>query len=234
MYNNKKIITVIPARGGSKRLPGKNTKNLCGKPLISWTIEAAKESKYLDKVVVTSDDNSIFEIASAHNVSFIDRPKSLASDIATTSDVLLHAINEQESEFDFLVLLQPTSPLRSDMQIDEAIELLFKKGSDSIISVCECEHSPVWSNKLPENLSMKEFIPERYTHTRSQDIDTYYRLNGAIYIIDINIFRKNKALLTDDSYAYIMNSEDSIDIDTMYDFICAESLMSYKLKKIGL
>ena len=231
MSNKRKIIAVIPARGGSKRLPGKNTKLFCGKPLISWTIEAAKKSKYLDEILITSDDSSILEIANKYGVSFIDRPKSLAIDTANTSDVLLHALSMQNLEFDFVILLQPTSPLRSHKQIDEAIELLFEKSSVSIVSVCECEHSPVWSNRLPGNFSMKGFVSEGYEGARSQDIDIYYRLNGAIYIIDITVFKKLRKLLIDDSYAYVMNTENSIDIDTIYDFVCAESLMNFNFKK---
>ena len=229
MINKKRVVAFIPARSGSKRLVGKNTKLLCGKPLISWTIEAAINSKYVDEVVITSNDVAVKKIAMSYGVSFVARPEELANDLASTSDVLLHALSLQTSKVDIVVLLQPTSPLRSHYQIDQAIELLREKDEKPIVSVSKCEHSPVWSNTLSKNLSMKGFMLDQYSTYRSQDLDSYYRLNGAIYIASILDFMRDKVFLTDDSYAFIMEPQDSIDIDTEYDFICAEALMAHKL-----
>ena len=149
MYKNKNFLAVIPARGGSKRLPGKNILDLCGKPIIAWSIEAGLNSSYIDKVVVSSDDDDILDTAKRFKAEIIKRPKQLASDTASSFDVVKHAIDNLES-YDYVVLLQPTSPLRNYQHIDKAIEFLEEKNADSIISVCEVNHSPLWSNTLQE------------------------------------------------------------------------------------
>ena len=153
---NKTFLAIIPARGGSKRLPRKNLLDLCGKPLIAHSIEAAQKSKYMSKVVVSSDDEEILNIAKEYKADFIKRPDELASDTATTFDALKHTL-ENVGKYDYVVLLQPTSPLRSEKHINEAIELLEEKNADAIISVCEMEHSPLWSNTLDENLDISNF-----------------------------------------------------------------------------
>ena len=181
MFKNKTFLSIIPARGGSKRLPRKNVLDLCGKPLISWTIEAALYSKYLDEVVVTSDDSEILGIANNMKVRSIERPPHLASDTASTFDAVKHTIDNVDS-YEYIVLLQPTSPLRNATHIDKAIELLARKGADAVISVSNISHNPAWSNTLDESLSMKNFINEEFLKKSSQDLEKYYKLNGAIYI----------------------------------------------------
>ena len=133
MFKNKTFLSIIPARGGSKRLPRKNVLDLCGKPLISWTIEAALYSKYLDEVVVTSDDSEILGIANNMKVRSIERPPHLASDTASTFDAVKHTIDNIDS-YEYIVLLQPTSPLRNATHIDKAIELLARKDADAVIN----------------------------------------------------------------------------------------------------
>ena len=156
---NKTFLAIIPARGGSKRLPRKNILDLCGKPLISWSIEAALKSKYISKVVVSSDDEEILNISSNFGADIIKRPYELANDTATTFDTVKHTIDNFEN-YDYIVLLQPTSPLRNENQIDEAIELLEEKQADAIVSVCEMDHSPLWSNTLPKDGNMRGFLRE--------------------------------------------------------------------------
>jgi CMP-N,N'-diacetyllegionaminic acid synthase len=151
MYEGKTFLAIIPARGGSKRLPRKNILNLAGKPLIAWSIEAGLNSEYIDKVIVTSDDDEILEISRKFGADIIKRPDELANDTATTFDAIKHTIDNCE-KYDYIVLLQPTSPLRNEKYIDDAIELLESKKADAIISVCEMDHSPLWSNILPEQL----------------------------------------------------------------------------------
>ena len=129
MLNNYKFLAIIPARGGSKRLPRKNILNLCGKPLIAWTIEAGKKSKYIDKVVVSSDDDEILDIANEHKVTVLKRPDHLAKDTSKTFDVIKHVIDNAES-YDYIVLLQPTSPLRNKNHVDAAIDFLFEKNAE--------------------------------------------------------------------------------------------------------
>ena len=224
---NKTFLAIIPARGGSKRLPRKNLLDLCGKPLIAWSIEAALKSKYISKVIVSSDDEEILNIAKEYKADFIKRPDELASDTATTFDALKHTLENVE-KYDYVVLLQPTSPLRTEKHIDEAIELLKEKNADAIISVCEMEHSPLWSNTLDEDLNMSNFLRDEVLNKRSQDLPKYYRLNGAIYICKTDKLLQNESFfLKENIYAYKMNKKDSVDIDEEIDFIIAEKLMQH-------
>ena len=227
------FLAIIPARGGSKRLLRKNVKELSGKPLITWTIEAGLESSYIDTVMVSTDDNEIADISaeSGAEVPFI-RPSSLSTDVSSSVDVIRHAIEfyeKCEKKFDYIVLLQPTSPLRNANHITEAIELLIMKKADAVISVCGVEHSPLWSNTLPASGSLASFIKDDVKDVRSQDLDTYYRLNGAIYIVRASKFLElNTLFLKDNIYAYKMESSDSVDIDNLNDFTYAEFLMALK------
>ncbi len=225
MYKNKTFLAIIPARGGSKRLPNKNILDLNGKPLVLWSVDAGLKSQYIDKVVVTSDNYNILNISRQAGAMVIDRPTYLANDTATTFAVVEHTINNIEY-YDYVVLLQPTSPLRNETHIDEAIELLLRKSADSIISVCETNHSPLWSNVLPKNCSMSNFIPESLFDKRSQDLETYYRLNGAIYICDTNKLMKEKGFfLKKNIFAYRMDKNVSIDIDEEVDIKIAGVLL---------
>lgn len=222
---NKTFLAIIPARGGSKRLPRKNILDLCGKPLISWSIEAALKSKYISKVVVSSDDEEILNISSNFGADIIKRPYELANDTATTFDAIKHTINNLE-KYDYIVLLQPTSPLRNEKHIDEAIELLEEKQADAIVSVCEMDHSPLWSNTLPKDGNMRGFLREEILNKRSQDLEKYYRLNGAVYICKTDKLLENKSFfLKDNIFAYIMDRKSSIDIDEEIDFLFAERVI---------
>lgn len=219
MFKNKTFLAVIPARGGSKRLPRKNLLDLAGKPLIAWTIEAAKNSKYIDLFTVSTDDQELSYVSKKHGAEVLTRPSELATDTASSVDVVLHALNAQNQPYDYLILLQPTSPLRTAQHIDEAIELLFDKNANAVISVCETDHSPLWANTLPENGSMDNFIREEVKGKRSQDLPNYYHLNGAIYIINTAHIKESKSFIpARNSYAYTMSKKDSVDIDTDLDF----------------
>lgn len=215
------IIAVIPARGGSQRLPRKNVKNLAGKPLISWTIDAALNSRSLDSVVVSSDDEEILSEAAKYPVQVLKRPDHLATATATTFETLLHCVDApsfQSQTAQQILLLQPTSPLRTSEDIDRAIALKKESGASSVISVCECEHSPLWSNVLNERGEMDDFLPAHILNKRSQDLPVYYRLNGAIYISDIDKFKEQGGFFMKNSRAYVMPRDRSIDIDTEIDF----------------
>jgi CMP-N-acetylneuraminic acid synthetase len=218
MYKNRTFLAIVPARGGSKRLPRKNILDLNGKPLITYSIEAGLKSNYVDSVVVSSDNDEILKIAKEHKAQTVKRPDFLANDTATTFDAIKHTIENSE-KYDYIVLLQPTSPLRDARHIDEAIELLDEKDADAIVSVCEMEHSPLWSNSLDESLSMQGFLKDEVLNKRSQDLETYYRLNGAIYICKIEKLLEEKSfLLKNNIFAYVMSRERSIDIDEKIDF----------------
>ncbi|TVO35735.1 cytidylyltransferase domain-containing protein [Vibrio algivorus] len=184
MIADKKLIAIIPARGGSQRLPRKNVLPLQGKPLIGWTIEAAWQSKYVDRVLVSTDDIEIATISKQFGAEVPElRPHRLASDSASTHDVIEHVLNSFCHDEYAFILLQPTSPLRCSIDIDFAWELFTQKQVDGVISVCPCEHSPLWSNHLSTDLSLDGFIRSD-NNKRSQDLDEYHRLNGAIYTRD--------------------------------------------------
>ncbi|MGE3591195.1 MAG: NTP transferase domain-containing protein [Arcobacter sp.] len=228
MYKVRTFLAVIPARGGSKRLPRKNVLDLCGKPLIVWSIEAGLKSNYIDKVVVSSDDEEILNISKEYGAETIKRPNEFASDTATTFDAIKHTIDNLEI-YDYVVLLQPTSPLRDDKHIDEAVKLLQTKNADAVVSVCEMDHSPLWSNTLPEDGSLANFRHEKAKGKRSQDLEKYYRVNGAIYICKTEKLLEEKGFfLKDNIFAYVMDRESSVDIDEDIDFKIAKVLKKEK------
>lgn len=223
MYQNKTFLAIIPARSGSKRLPNKNIKELCGKPLIAWSIEAGLQSKYIDNVVVSTDSQEYANIAQKYGAEVpCIRPQNLSQDSSTTFDSIKHMIDfysdELKKRFDYIVLLQPTSPLRTSQHIDEAIEILIKKQANSIVSICQCDHSPLWSNTLPSDDNMENFLNLQILNLRSQDLPTYYRLNGAIYIAKTPSLLEYKSFFTDKCFAYKMSQDSSIDIDTQLNF----------------
>ncbi len=231
MYKNKNILGLIPARGGSKGLPRKNIKPLLGKPLIAWTIEQALASRYLDRVVVSTDDKEIAEISKKYgaDIPFM-RPKELAEDDAKGIDVILHTIdwlkeNDNRKQYDLIMLLQPTSPLRKSEDIDKAIELLFLKKAKAIVSVCEVDHHPLWTNTLPKNGCMKGFIKPEIMNKNRQELPVYYRLNGVIYLSYSYYIKQCNSFLGKETFAYIMPRGRSIDIDDEVDFKSAEILM---------
>lgn len=229
MYDNKKILAIIPARAGSKGLPSKNSKVLNGKPLIAWTIEASLKSKYIDETIMSTDCEQIAAIAKKYGaqVPFL-RPQELAQDDSRSIDAVYHTLEELEKikvKYDVVVFMQPTSPLRTEKHIDEALEILFKKEAKGIVSMCKCEKSPVWSNMIPEDGSIKDFIKNEFNNISRQQTPDYYRINGAIYIAYIDYLRENDAYFGDKSYVYKMDSDSSTDIDTIRDFQLAEIIM---------
>jgi len=227
VIGHQRLLAIIPARGESKRLPRKNILNLAGKPLIAWTIEAALNSKYIDRIVVSTDDQEIANISIEYGaeVPFL-RPKSLATDDSPSIDTVINVLGEIDiigQHYDYIVLLQPTSPLRTEIDIDKAIELLEKKSADSVISVCEVDHPPHWNNTLPDDGNMQLFFQKDNAKKRSQDFDVYYRLNGAIYIVKIERLLKEKSLfLNTNTFAYCMDAHNSVDIDKEEDFLVAK------------
>ncbi|WP_352418296.1 acylneuraminate cytidylyltransferase family protein [Proteiniborus sp.] len=226
MFYNKRFLAIIPARSGSKGLKDKNIKNLNGKPMIAYTIEAAKECNIFEEIIVSTDSLKYAEISNKYGASvpFL-RPEYLSTDTATTNDVIECTIKELQKigkEFDYFILLQPTSPLRTSEDILGAVKLLHKKNANCVVSVCEAEHSPLYMNTLDESLSMDVFLPKDIK-TRRQEFPTYYRLNGAIYISKVDYFLKYNNFYGEKSYAYIMDKIRSIDIDDEFDFIMAEN-----------
>jgi N-acylneuraminate cytidylyltransferase len=214
----KRVLAVITARGGSKGLPRKNVLPAGGRPLIAWTIGAALESEAIGQVVLSSDDDEIIETAKAWGCEVpFRRPAELASDTATSMDVLMHAL-DQLPGYDYVVLLQPTSPLRTAADIDAALALLESRGAPSCVSVCEAEQSPYWMFRLADGDALAALLPGEAGASRRQDLPPVYVLNGAIYIARIDWLRRTKSFLGDGCIAYRMPAERSVDIDTAADF----------------
>lgn len=228
MLNGKRVIAIIPARGGSKRLPGKNIKLLDNKPLISWSIDAALKSKYIDRVIVSTDCNDIAKVSKEFgaDIPFL-RPQELAGDNAGTNGVILHALEQIEEDYDYVVILQPTSPLRHTSDINGLLES-FDDHTEGVVSVCPCEHSPLWSNTLPNDMNMGSFFPESVIGKRSQDLPDYFRINGSVYAFKVDSFIMLKGIYYSDRVkAYCMPIERSVDIDTIADFNIAEAMLKY-------
>jgi len=230
--SKKKVVALIPARAGSKRLSNKNLLPLAGKPLIAWTIEAALTCDLIDDVIVSTDSEEIKRVAIDFGAKVpFSRPSYLAGDCASTDDVIMHAIDELKlSSSDTVMLLQPTSPLRDNVDITNAILQLNSDLVQGVVSVCECEHSPLWSNTLPENRLMGGFIREDIAAKRSQDLPVHYRLNGAIYAYKVEFLRKYRGRIYSNAIKAIkMLPEKSVDIDTKSDFKYAEFLIENSL-----
>lgn len=221
-------LGVITARSGSKGMKDKNIRKLNDKPLIAYAIESALQSQYIDEVMVSTDSDIYAAIAKDYGASvpFLRSNKN-STDIAKSIDVVYEVLNEYEKRnqlFDSVVILQPTSPLRTYKNIDAAFKLFYEKEADSVVSVCECEHSPLLSNTLSADLNLFGFIKSG-NNLRRQDLKKFYRLNGAIYISKVSILKNIQSFYGKKSYAYIMGQRESIDIDTELDFEYAEFLI---------
>lgn len=219
------FLAIIPARGGSKGVRKKNIKDLAGKPLIAWTIEAAKKSKYISKLILSSDNQEIIDVAKQYNCEVpFKRPKELAQDDTPSIATVIHAI-EQCPGYDYVVLLQPTSPLRRVEDIDGCIEYILKKNGDFCVSVMEPDKSPYWMYTIDNNGFIVPLIKQEKPFLRRQELPSVFVLNGAIYIAKTNSIIKENALLTSDTLTYVMEKEYSMDIDTELDFTICEALL---------
>ena len=224
MFKDKTILGIIPARGGSRGIPRKNLINLCGKPLISYTIEAGLKSKYIDYLMVTTDDIEIAEVSKQYgaDVPFL-RPKELADDKSKTVDAIVHAINtlkDMSNNFDVLVLLQPTQPLREVSDIDRAIEYFFEKEMKGLVSISPVEDHPILIRKIDEDGTLSSLLGVNST-VRRPDMPTYYRVNGCIYINKVDDITAETSF-NDNPIGYLMDQEHSVDIDEMVDLIIAQ------------
>ena len=214
MFNGKRVLALIPARGGSKGIKDKNISDLCGKPLIAYAIESGLRSQYVDSVVVTTDSLKIAEVARQYGarVPFM-RPTKLASDTAKTLDAVMHAVQtlkQMGEHYDILLLLQPTQPLRRSTDVDGAIEMFFEQGCQDLASVSEVTDHPILIRTVEEG-RLKQLLACSST-CRRQDMPTYYRINGCIYINRIDRLDQNTSF-NDNPVPYIMPRAYSIDID---------------------
>ena len=223
MIEDRNVIGIIPARAGSKRLPGKNTKVLGDKPLVSWTIEAAINSRYLDQIVVTSDDSEIRKICDGKNLTYLERTSELATDETSSYAVVEDVLSKFEG-FDVAVLLQPTSPFRTEFHIGEALEQFQARNATSLVSVRQVEHPIEWVGTIDDH----GFFCSRNKEAlgmQSQALEPHFRLNGAIYVNQISLLLKEKIFVQKNCQAFVMDAKSSVDIDTEEDFKYAQFLL---------
>jgi CMP-N,N'-diacetyllegionaminic acid synthase len=224
MVEDKRILGLIPARGGSKGIPRKNIRPLLGKPLLAWTIEEALKSEYLDSVIVSTDDDEIAATALEWGamIPFI-RPAFLASDTARGIDVVIHVL-EELPENDVVVLLQPTSPFRSVLDIDQAIELWSEKRRP-VVGVSETSKSPFWMYSINESGMLVPLLKPPANAANRQQLPKAFALNGAVYVSDRESIVRHKSFLLEDTVPYIMPAERSVDLDSEADWNYAEYLL---------
>jgi|TARA_B100001971_G_C18249380_1_gene576942 CMP-N-acetylneuraminic acid synthetase len=235
MEENRKILSIIPARAGSKGLPGKNVKLLHGKPLIFWTTEEAKKSKYLKKIILSTDDEEIVRVCKGHRVEvpFL-RPKELARDDTPVIDVILHLLSHLRSAEDYLpdfvLLLQPTSPLRTCEDIDNVCDMLTtNKEANAVISITAVSQIPYSMRVLnAKNGYVESFITHNYKDYRRQDLPVVYIVNGALYMCKTEVLLKSQTFAPERTLGYKMPKERSVDIDDIVDFKLAETILSEK------
>jgi len=221
----KPAVAIIPARGGSKGIPRKNLVELNGAPLIWWSIKAALEVECIQKVIVTSDDDEILSVAEELGADALKRPTELATDEASTLPVLSHALlsigADELANYQHMVLLQPTSPLRNAKHIEEAFHLLVDSQADGVISVVKQSSSPLkWF--VEENGYLRGAVNNEFPFKRRQDLPSVYSANGAIYIVAVEEFLEKSSLLPNRTVPYCMDSVSSIDIDSLDDLKLAE------------
>jgi len=220
-----KLLALIPARGGSKGIPRKNVKKICDKPLIAWSIEAAQKSKYIDKLVVSTEDKEISNIAKKYGADIpLSRPEELSRDDTLIVPVILDAIKKLPG-YDWVLLLQPTSPLRTEEDIDRMIRLCYKRGVNAAVSVCLANKHPNWMYEISGHGYLKPYIDTPLI-SRRQELPFIYNLNGALYCANIGWLKKTGTFLTDETLAYEMPVERSVDIDNISDWKWAEYLLS--------
>ena len=233
MISGNSVLAIIPARGGSKGLPGKNTKELCGKPLVSWPIQAAKESLFIDKIIVSTDDQKIAEIAQCEgiDVPFL-RPAELASDESSTISVIEHIINRlsnQNETYDYCVLLEPTSPLTETSDIDKALQTLVsnRTKADAIVGLSEIVSThPIFNATINQNDLIRPYIGDNFAkNIRRQDLEKQYFFEGTLYISDIKMLLNEKTFYHQRTLPYVVPKWKSIEVDDLTDFICIEAIM---------
>ena len=233
---NKKILAIIPARKGSKGLKNKNIKRFAGKPLIHWSIKSAKKSKYINKIIVSTDSKKIRKYCKSMKVDvpFL-RPKKISKDNSKSIEFILHALNflkKRKELFDYLILLQPTSPLTTNEDIDKALLKLHNKRNkaDSIVGVSEnTHHHPSFNVKVNKSSFIKP-LEKKFSNSRRQDLTKLYSYDGSIFISKIDKLIEKKTFYHSRTLAFISKKWKSIDIDDIVDFIVAEAL--FKKKKI--
>tara|TARA_B100001093_G_scaffold462371_1_gene477542 strand:+ start:919 stop:1617 length:699 start_codon:yes stop_codon:yes gene_type:complete len=225
LIDGKKILAVIPARGGSKGIKNKNITELAGRPLLQWTIEAAKKSKYIDRFVLSSDDPQIQMVAESLGCEVpFTRAAHLATDEASTIDVLFDVL-ERVAGFDVVILLQPTSPFRIAEDIDSCLESMISNAAPAAVSLCAVQDHPALVFKFQNDKKITPFLSRPPSQSlRRQDLPAAFKLNGAVYIANIPWLFKNRTFTATESVGYVMPESRSIDIDDAQDLSLAQQL----------
>lgn len=228
-----RVLSVIPARGGSKRVPEKNIRELGGKPLIAHSIEQADEAAEIDRSIVSTEDQTIREVAQSHGADVpFDRPDHLASDTATNNEVVAHALDwfsNQDESFDVVCLVLPTNPFRTSEDIDNAISKVTTTNATSAIGVCSFDMPPFYAFEINDG-DLEPYFGEEYftSKTRTQEVPDLHHPNGSLYVADVDSFVEKQSFYTGKTAAYQMPRERSIDIDTPFDLKLAQALIEHE------
>jgi len=225
----RELLAVIPARGGSKGIPLKNIARINKTPMIAYTIRAALRSRRISRVVVSTDNDKISAVASGFGAEVVKRPPELARDSSSTIDAVTHCLDVLKSREDYLpdsiILLQPTSPLRTNRHIDGAVRLFERHKCDAVISTCEPDHHPLKSFRTGKNGFLKGLAEEKFIFAPRQKLPRALAPNGSIFLIKTKVFRKLKTLFPPKTLSYQMSARDSVDVDSRENLEYAAFLM---------
>lgn len=227
MLGARRILGLIPARGGSKGLPNKHLLDLGGRPVLAWTAEAALASELLDRVVLTTDDEAIAQLGEQLGLDVpFRRPADLAGDDTPMADVVRHAVDVLDGDWGYVVVLQPTSPLRTASDIDEAVALCDRTGAPSCVSVSPVRQHPAWMYRVDADGSMSPLLDEGDKASRRQDLPPVFALNGAVYVLRRDRIDDADVFATAGAVAYAMPADRSVDIDTEHDLLVLRTLVT--------
>ena len=219
MIEGKRVLAVVPARAGSERLPGKNVRPMAGRPMVEWTLQAGLAAATIDRLVVSTDDPAVAEVARAVGIEVIDRPAFLAGPAASVIDAIDHVLERVGGDWDYVVLLQPTSPLRTAADIDGAVALCEARGAPAVIGVS--------SMPKPAGFYGRVNADGAY-HKPEASVDEAVVINGAVYVGRPDRLRLDRSFQTDGTMVWIMPAERGWDVDTLSDFMMAEALVAYR------
>ncbi len=227
MIQGKTVLAIIAGRGGSKGLPRKNVLKLKGKPLIAWSIDCANQSRYIDRLVLSSDDEEINRIGQDYGCQVpFTRPAHLATDDARIHDAIGYTLENLDQSYDIVVLLQATSPLRNANDIDGCLETLMRHDANSCVSVSQSPKSPYWAFTLGQENELKRLIETSAKSPRRQELPETFTLNGAVYTAETAWFMEHRTFIDSSTRAYVMPKERSVDVDDKIDFLLCEAILN--------